>query len=133
QARTLADEEALDLRLARLAVFGVDAVVADLRVGHADDLALVRGVGEHLLIARQAGVENHLAERLALGPERPSAVDGAVLQRQLRLLHLLPLRDHGALHDSTVEGAPEASPGFSRPVPRDGWPRPSRTRPCWSR
>src|SRR5262249_44046359 len=43
QGGTLADDEALDVRSARLVVLDVDAVVADERVGHADDLTLVGG------------------------------------------------------------------------------------------
>ena len=46
-------------------VLGVDAVVADERVGHRDDLALVGRVGEDLLVAGHAGVEDDLAEAFA--------------------------------------------------------------------
>ncbi len=45
-----------------LGVEGVDAVVADLRAGHGDDLAAVGGIGEDLLVAGHRGVEDHLAE-----------------------------------------------------------------------
>jgi hypothetical protein len=38
-------------------VFRGDAVVADERVGHGDDLAAVRGVGEDLLITGHGGIE----------------------------------------------------------------------------
>ena len=64
-------------------VLGVDAVVADERVGHRDDLALVGRVGEDLLVAGHAGVEDDLAERLAGGAEsrgrcRPCRLPGPV-------------------------------------------------------
>src|SRR5205085_2082249 len=64
--RRLADHEALDLRLLRLGVLRRDAVVADQRIRHGDDLAPVRRVGQHLLVAGHAGVEDRLAEALAL-------------------------------------------------------------------
>ena len=51
-----------EARPLRLVVLGVDADVADLRVGHRDDLPGVRGIGEDLLVAGQAGVEAHLAD-----------------------------------------------------------------------
>ena len=47
-----------------------DPVVADMRVGEADDLPGVGGIGEDLLIAGQRGVEHHLA---AGGPRRVRA------------------------------------------------------------
>ena len=55
---------------ARLRVERVHAVVALVRVGHRHDLAGVRGVGQDLLVARHPGVEDRLAEGLALRPER---------------------------------------------------------------
>src|SRR5262249_50302158 len=45
-ARQLANDEPFDLRGARLAILGVDAVVADERIGHRHDLSLVRRIGE---------------------------------------------------------------------------------------
>ena len=62
----------------------VDAVVADERVGHRDDLALVGRIGEHLLVAGHAGVEDDLAEGLAGGAEAAAGVDGAVFEGQFR-------------------------------------------------
>ena len=48
-------------RTGRLEVGGIDAVVADVRVGESDDLTRVAGVGDHLLIPRQRRVEHDLA------------------------------------------------------------------------
>src|SRR5207244_3787723 len=45
-----------------LGVFVRDAVVANVRVGHADDLPGVGGVREHLLVAGHRRVENGFAE-----------------------------------------------------------------------
>ena len=57
---------------ARLGVLGVDAGVADVRIGQRDDLPAVRGIGEDFLIAGHRGVEHHLAHGGARAPiERP--------------------------------------------------------------
>ena len=45
----------------RLAVGGVDAVVADVGIGEGDDLPGVGRIGHHLLVAAHHGVEHHLA------------------------------------------------------------------------
>ena len=67
-----------------LGVGGVHAVVALMRRGHRHDLARVRRVGQDLLVAGHPGVEDGLAERLALGAEPRSPEDGAVLEGQER-------------------------------------------------
>ena len=56
---------------ARLRVLVVHAGVADVRRGHDDDLAVVRRVGERLLVAGHAGGEDGLAEGLADARRRP--------------------------------------------------------------
>ena len=57
------------MRLAALHVLVVDAVVADLGVGHRDDLAAVAGIGEDFLIAGHGGVETDLAVDFAAAPK----------------------------------------------------------------
>ena len=71
------------MRPAALDVLGVDAVVADQRVGHRDDLAAVGGIGEDLLVAGHGGVEADLAVDLSLGAEGLAGVDRAVFQGEL--------------------------------------------------
>ena len=68
-AGEFADDEAVDLQAARLPVLGVDAVVADERVGHRDDLAGVGRVGEDFLIAGHGGVEHDFAARSPGAPK----------------------------------------------------------------
>jgi hypothetical protein len=69
----------------------MDSVVADVGVGHGHDLALVRGIGQDLLVAGHAGVEDHLASRLTARAEGPSVEDLAILQSQYRpVMHSLP-------------------------------------------
>ena len=78
----------------RFAVLGVDAVVADERIGHGDDLALVGRIGQHFLVAGHAGVEDDLAEGLAGRAEAAAGVDRAVFESQFRHVcrHRIPRR-----------------------------------------
>ena len=87
QAAQLADDEPADPGASALGVLGVDPVVADQRVGHRHDLAVIGGVGEDLLIAGHARVEDDLAVGLTPGAERPPREDRAVLQRELGSFH----------------------------------------------
>ena len=79
-AAVLADDEAGQMRLVAFDVLGVDAVVADLRVGHRDDLAAIARIGEDFLIAGHRGVEADLAVDLAVGAEGSAGKDRSVFQ-----------------------------------------------------
>ena len=63
-------------------VFGIDAVVADMRVSEGDDLLAVARVREDFLIAGHGGVEHHLADRGAGRSNRIANKDRAVCERQ---------------------------------------------------
>ncbi len=65
---------------ARLGVLVVDARIADVGGGLHHDLAVVGGVGERLLVAGHAGVEDDLAHGAPGGAVGPSAQHVAVLQ-----------------------------------------------------
>ena len=67
-----------------LDVGGVDAVVADLGVGHGHDLPCVRGVREDLEIALERGVEAHLPRRRAGRAAGTPIKNGPVLQHEDR-------------------------------------------------
>ena len=49
------------MRLGGFVVALIRAVVSDLRVGENHDLAGIRRIGEDFLIARDGGIEDHLA------------------------------------------------------------------------
>ena len=87
EATGLADDEAGHLELAAFDVGVVDAVVADLWRGHAEDLTAVGGIGEDLLVAGHRGVEAHLARHGAGGAERLADVDGAVFECECCACH----------------------------------------------
>ena len=80
-------DESGHLRHGRLLVAVVDAVVAELRDGEGDDLSRVGRVGEDLLVAGVAGVEDHLAGRLSSGAASRAFEDVARCEGQDRLGH----------------------------------------------
>ncbi len=79
-AGRVAHDVAGDPDAAGLRVLVVDAGVADVRRGHHDDLAVVRRVGQRLLVAGHAGGEHRLAEGLPHRSVGTAAEDAAVLQ-----------------------------------------------------
>ena len=78
--RRLAHHEPRDLRPARLLVAVGHSVVADLRGRHRHDLSGVGRVGQHLLVAGHAGVEDHFSARLARRACGNTSVPSAVLE-----------------------------------------------------
>jgi hypothetical protein len=90
EAARLADHESRHLQFAALDVGVIHAVVADLRRGHAEDLAAVGGVGEDLLVAGHRRVEAHLARHGAGGAERLTEIDRAVFECECRVWHDRP-------------------------------------------
>ena len=86
-AAQLADHEAADPGPPALGILGVDPVVADLRIGHRHDLTVIRGVGQDLLIAGHARVEDDLAVALTAGTKGRAREYRAVLEREFRDVH----------------------------------------------
>src|SRR5260370_22010856 len=60
------------------------AEVADVRVGEADDLPGVTGVGEDFLVAGEAGVENDFSAAARGSACGPPVKDAPVLEREDR-------------------------------------------------
>ena len=101
--RLLADDEPSHLGPARLDVFRGDAVVANLRTGHRDNLPGIGRVGQDLLIPRHVCVEHHLAVRLPGRPGRGPAEPRAVLQHKYRV-HRLGTRSSDAATRTWSDG-----------------------------
>ena len=59
---------------------GLIAVIADQRVGHGDDLAGIGRVGKDFLIAAEGGIEDNLADSLAVTGKRLPRKGGSVFQ-----------------------------------------------------
>lgn len=70
----------------------IDAVVADERVGLAEDLAVIGRVGDALGIAHDPGVENDFPPDLGVGAETYAFEDGPVREGQNRSANALILR-----------------------------------------
>ncbi len=73
----------------RLEVGGVDPVVADVRVGERHDLPGVAGIGEHLLIAAEGGVEHDFScGRRRVGTEQFALEQRSVLEDENPRTHV---------------------------------------------
>jgi hypothetical protein len=55
-----------------------------MRIGQADDLASVAGIGENFLITGEAGIENDFAAAARNRARRASVKDAPVFQREYR-------------------------------------------------
>src|SRR5262249_8962934 len=105
--------------------------IADERIGHADDLALVGGVGEDFLVAGHGGVETNLPARARGRAESLSVKHRAVFQRQNCFHHAAQtcramLRS--SPHGSSIMAARQAGKGKFWPdgpmeisQPQGGW------------
>src|SRR5581483_11656174 len=86
QVRRLFDrvphDEACDLRSIALLHDVLDPVVADVRVGHHDDLKAVGRIGRDFLIAGQRSVEDDFADRIGSGAKGCAAVDGSIFENE---------------------------------------------------
>jgi len=74
----LADDATQGVRVDRLDILGIGADIADMREGKIDDLARIRGIGHHFLIAGHRGIEADLAHRRALGAESLAPDDSTI-------------------------------------------------------
>ena len=83
--RQVADHEARGEHASRFGVLGVDADVADVRIGQRHDLARIRRIGEDFLVAGHRRVEHDFAARMADRADRATAKQRAVGEREQRL------------------------------------------------
>ena len=80
--RQVFDDETGRMHFVSFNVLGVDAVVADMRVGQGDDLLAVARVCEDFLVAGHGGVEHHFSNCGARGSYGISNKHRAVCKRQ---------------------------------------------------
>ena len=83
-ATQLADNESGKRDSGAFDVFEIDAVIADQRVGHRDDLPAIRRIGENFLVAGHARVEHDLAKNFAAGSKCGAGENRAVGKGQFR-------------------------------------------------
>ena len=81
QATAFLHQKSADVGFGRLVVFRRNAVIADKRIGHGDDLTGVGGVGEDFLVAGHTGIKDHFAQALTTTAQSPTFEDGAVRER----------------------------------------------------
>jgi hypothetical protein len=87
----------------RFLVQAVGAHVADVRVGEADDLPGIAGVGKDLLVAGEGGIKNDFAAAARARAGRATLKDAPVFERQYGLCRrvvqsLLLCLSYAALH-----------------------------------
>ena len=78
------NDKGFEKRLSGFDVFGIDAGIADQRVGHRDDLTGVGRIRQDLLIARHRGVEDDFADGFALKAVSLSSKNTPVFEQQRR-------------------------------------------------
>ncbi len=62
----------------------IGADIADVRIGEADDLPGVAGVGENFLVTGERGVKNDFAAAASASARRAAVKDSSVLERENR-------------------------------------------------
>src|SRR5271168_462406 len=75
-----ADDERFDVGARRLFIIEIGADIADVRIGEADDLSGVAGVGENFLITGEAGIENDFAAAARDGAGGATVKDAPVFE-----------------------------------------------------
>ncbi|MCY1519561.1 hypothetical protein D9M68_543150 [compost metagenome] len=79
---TVADHQAGGIDAIGFHVLGVDAGIADVRIGQRNDLAAVAGIGEYFLVPGHRGVEHHLGNGMPRRTDRHASKNGTVRQSQ---------------------------------------------------
>ena len=64
----------------RFHVLCIDAVITDQRIGHGHQLANIRGISQHLLVAAHAGIKDNLTHRLTVAGKTAATQDRPVFK-----------------------------------------------------
>ena len=80
--RQIANDQASSPDAVGLGIFRRGAGIADVRVSQGNDLLGIGWIGKDFLIAGHGGVEHHLSDRLAIGPDGIAAKNAAVSKGQ---------------------------------------------------
>src|SRR3989454_2819536 len=83
--RQVADDESFEERLPRFDVLGIDAGIADERIGHRNDLTGIGRVGKNFLVARHRSIENDFTHGLAFKAVSVASKNTPAFQQQRRL------------------------------------------------
>ena len=85
-ATAFTDHEARKIRAGAFHIFGVDSVVADLRIRHGHDLTTVAGIGEDLLVTGHRGIKDDFARCFSGSPQGLAGIHGTVFEREFGCL-----------------------------------------------
>jgi len=102
----LRDDVAGDLRPFRLEAGGIDAIVADERVGLAQDLAVIGGIGDRFRVADDPGIENDFPPDLGARAEAYALEDGPVREGQNCSANEVSLRSIFGQYSTSLRAAP---------------------------
>jgi len=80
--REFANDQGFNVRARRFLVVEVRADVADVRIGQANNLPGVAGIGENFLITGEAGIENNFAAPARDGAGSAAVKDAPVFERE---------------------------------------------------
>ena len=78
----LAHHEPEYRRVQAFEIIMVDAVIADHRISHHDDLSAIGQVAEHFLIAAHSGIEDQFSYLKMIGAEGRALIHAAIFQNQ---------------------------------------------------
>src|SRR4029077_7932764 len=81
----LTDDKTAQVDLAAFGIGRIDAIIADLRISHRDDLSAVRRIGQNLLVTGHARVEDDFTVDLTVGPECEPGKNLAIFEGQFRM------------------------------------------------
>jgi hypothetical protein len=84
ERRKFTDDQAFDVRLGRLFIVKIGADISDVRIGEADNLAGITGVGEYFLIAGESGIKNNFSATARASAGRAAVKYASVFQRENR-------------------------------------------------
>ena len=82
--RKFADNERFDVRPRRFLIVEVRSHVSDVRIGQADNLSGIAGVGENFLVSGETGIENDFPAAARDRARRAAVKDAPVFQREDR-------------------------------------------------
>jgi len=80
--RKFADYQRFDVRAGRFFIVKIGADVADVRIGEANNLPGIAGIGENFLITGEAGIENDFAAAARNGASRTAVKYAPVFQSE---------------------------------------------------
>jgi hypothetical protein len=80
--RKLAYDERFDIGARGFFIVEIRADIADMRIGEANDLASVTGIGENFLISGEAGIENDFAAAARNRARSAAVIDAPVFESQ---------------------------------------------------